>query len=439
MMLPDLQFAKASAANLRLRAVRRRRQAGFTLIEMVVSLTAGLIIATSAFMLARNSSTLFQHEAMITNAQYGVVIGMSRLQSDLRRAAFMASANVLDDPRLCGNTAGWPAGMLQLSGIQIVQGGSLANPGHALSVANGLTPDALIIGGMVDTTEQFSVATLMPGQNGGTAILLQNDGAMVRTLQSFTDVGTAPLQGLQRIFGQGRFLRIVDQEGRQGYGVITGVQAGPNNQWQVTVANAPALPTRQAAGTCGCEGFCTGALVNPVARVRYDLRAIDPAVFPQYAGLFSKATHTQGAAHRGAAEPPRTELVRFELNQADQMIANTLEVVAEYAVDLKFGITWDNTNQINTTLSRTLIGQPNVYAIAGAIDNNGTPEQIRAVQVRFSTRSPRRDREAQLQLNPVPPPETGLFRYALGANLGFARIRTLIGDVQLPNQARRLQ
>jgi hypothetical protein len=406
---------------------------------MVVSLTAGLIVATGAFLLARNSSTLFQHEAMITNAQYGVVVGMTRLQADLRRAAFMSSANVLDDPRLCGNTAGWPDGMQQLAGIQILEGGSLQNGDHTLSTANGLTPDALVVGGMVDTTEQFAVDTLMPGQNGGTAILLQNDGAMIRTLAGFGQTGTLPLTGLQQIFRQGRYLRIVDQEGRHGYGVIAGV-AGPdgNGKFQVSVTTAPALPTRQLMGTCGCEGFCTGALVNPVARVRYDLRSIDPAAFPRYAGLFSKATHGVGAAHKGIAEPPRTELVRFELDAENGMIASSLEVVAEFAVDLKFGLTWDNSTMVNTTLSQELIGTPTVYAQAGALSAGGTPEQIRSVQVRFSTRSPRRDRDTQVTLAQPPPPETGLYRYSLGLDQGFARLRTLIADVQLPNQARRL-
>ena len=396
----------------------------------MVSLAAGLLISAAAFLMARNASRFFQAESGITSAQYQLVMGMSRLQADLRRASFMTSPNIGADPRLCGSTAGWPAGMLDLAGIHIQQGGSaIRHPGdHGLSVFNGLDPDALIIGGVFGTTEQYAVQAINNAA-GGLTVYLQEDGAMWRTRQKIAEGG----YGLTDIFRPGRFLRILDQEGRMAYGIITGVNpANPNPS--VTLSNAPALPIRATTGTCGCEGFCTGAIASPVVRMLYDLRAIDTNIYPQYAGLYARSGHAETAFHRGPNEAARTELVRVELDQAGNEIPASLEVLAEFAVDLKFGITHDTAAVGQPpNLVREPIGGPNVYTTANLISGGGTPDRIRGVQVRFSTRAHRRDREQGL---PAIGTDNGLLRYGLGANLGFVRMRTIVSDVQLPNQQR---
>jgi len=416
----------------RLRASARRR--GFTLIEMMVSLAAGLLISAAAFMMARNASRFFQAESGITSAQYQLVMGMTRLQADLRRTAFMTTPNVNVDTRLCGTTSGWPAGMLEMTGIYIQDNGSALrhSADHDLSAANGLTPDALILGGTFGTTEQFSVQAINNG-GGGMTVYFQEDGAMWRTRQKIAQGG----YDLTDIFRPGRFLRVLDNEGRMSYGIITGVNpANPNPS--VTLANAPALPTRATTGVCGCEGFCTGAIANPVVRMLYDLRSIDTTLYPQYAGLYARSGHAEVAYHRGPSEPTRTELVRIELDQAGNEIPASLEVLAEFAVDLKFGITRDTAAVGQPPqLIRHPIGDVNVYTTAQLLGSGGTPDQIRAVQVRFSTRAHRRDRERSL---PAIGPDAGLLRYQLGpgtpAPAGYVRMRTLVTDVQLPNQQR---
>lgn len=415
---------------------RRARERGFTLVELIVSLTAGLLIAAAAFLLARNASTFFQREAGITTAQFASVVGMARLQADLRNVAFMSSPNPAVDPRLCGDRGSWPQGLQGLSGIAILQGDSVNqhSADHALSTLNGLSPDALILGGSFSTTEQFAVDAIWAGSGGGFVVQLQDDGAMWRTR---TAVGNDPVRLEEKmlgIFRVGGFLRIVDDEGRFGYGVVTGVSVG--QKVQISVGSTPALPTRSSAIVCGCQGFCTGALVNPVSRVRYDLRRIDPANNPGYAALYQKGFHDVAAYHRGVPEVPRTELVRVELDGAGDEIPSSLELIAEYAVDLKFGVTVEvpqNPPSAVPVLERYPVGDPNVYTIAKPVLAGGTPERIRAVQVRLSVRNANRDRDGDLQLMT---PDGGLIRYNLGADRGYARMRTLIADVALSNQTR---
>ncbi|MBW2458910.1 MAG: prepilin-type cleavage/methylation domain-containing protein, partial [Deltaproteobacteria bacterium] len=240
-----------------------------------------------------------------------------------------------------------------------------------------------------------------------------------------------PATMLNEVFKVGRYLRIVDSEGHEAYGVISGlVMTGTFPR--VSVAPTPAVPTKETSGgVCGCTQPCVGNLVNPVVRHLYDLRTVNPALYPQYAGLFAAAGHDMQARHKGEVVIPRTELVRVELDADDNEMPTTLEVLAEYAVDLKFGLT----EAIPAgpvggipTLVRHPIGTAPVYAIAAPLASNGTPERIRAVQIQLSIRSAKRDRDVA-----IAGPGGGLLRFSLGLGRGFARMRTLTADVALSN------
>ena len=86
------------------------------------------------------------------------------------------------------------------------------------------------------------------------------------------------------------------------------------------------------------------------------------------------------------------------------------------------------------TIDRYDIGDPNVYVIAGPLGGGGNPQRIRSVQVRLSVRANKRDRDVAIPN----PPDGGIYRFNLGVDgggnpRGFARVRTLIADVSLPN------
>jgi prepilin-type N-terminal cleavage/methylation domain-containing protein len=418
------------------RHARRQRERGFTLVELMIAMLGGLIISAAAFLMARNATSFFQHEAGITTAQYGAMLGFSRLQADLRRAAFMATPNIQVDTRLCGGFGALPAGLQQLAGVAIEREASYtraAAPVQAVWDLNAaMKPDSIVVSGTFDTTEQFSVRLLEPTGGAYDIVLDNDDGAMVRTRQAIGNGGAT----FATIFRVGRFVRVVDNEGRFGFGVVANVVGGvvAGDDVRITLSGAPALPTRETQGNCGCEGFCTGAVVSPVARMRYDLRNVDPVTYPQYAGLYATAAHGAQAYHKGPLEPERTDLVRVELDQSGNEVAGTLEVIAEYAVDLKFGIVREiprNPPLGYPVLERLAMGDPAITAIAGPLPAS-EPELVRAVSVRLSTRAHKRDRDEQT----VTAFDGGLYRFNLGANAGFARMRTLIADVQLPNQSR---
>jgi Tfp pilus assembly protein FimT len=422
------QTASCQTARL-LAALRQRAGArGFTMVELMIAMLAGVFVAMGAFLLASNASSFFQNEARITTAQFANVVGMGRLQSDLRRAGFLTSANVSTDPLLCGDVSGWPKGMKELAAVRVEENGSkVRHPGdHQLSSTNGLSPDAIIVAGAFSTVEYFSIQTLVPGGGGGFTVTLQNDGAMHRT----TIGAQNKLQALTRIFTPGRFLRVVDNEGRHAYGVIQGVSV-QGGLARVALAAKPAIPVNSANAQCGCDDMCVGGMVNPLSRVLYDLRRIDPSKYARYAPLFSKAS-AAGNFHKGEKPAARTELVRVELDAVGNEIASTLEIVSEYAVDLKFGVTTGSTPGPPNNAPKIVrynIGAAQGYKVARSLKAGGQPQRIRAVQIRFSTRSEMRDRDVGIPKAK----DGGVFRYNLGGKRGFARVRTLYADVNLPN------
>jgi hypothetical protein len=147
---------------------------------------------------------------------------------------------------------------------------------------------------------------------------------------------------------------------------------------------------------------------------------------------------------------------------------DTIEVISEYAVDLKFGLTVDgyvNPKCTGTSAfpcpmaSPTYASNPllnirmdsltstsnNAYAAqVGAYSGSIGPQRIRDMQVRIGVRSPFADRAASLPLPASTALSNGfLFRYQLDSSSAhynpltpYARLRESTTEVNLVNQAR---
>lgn len=427
----------------------RARRRGFTLVELLVAMAAGLVVSMAAFLLAKNATQFFQNEARFSGAHLAATLGMSRLSADLRRASFLSSPNVQRDPKLCGQTAGWPDGMSRLAGIAITK----QTPIPDQSAANRLYPDSIVIGGSFDTTELFPYTHIQQVGGGGLQVFLSVQSTAVQ--RTLARAGGDP-NVLSGIFRAGRILRL-QRSGQTKfmYGVIQNIQFNnPLTQIIVTLAATPALPTGRAFDCALGEGFSgDGGYANPVSRVRYELRSLagHPRYGPIVAPIAGSLTGDDG----------RTELIRVELDADDNEMANTLELIAEYAVDLQFGLTIDNAppgdgRLINPQLQRLPIvwqqAPSAVHTIAGDITTlaGARPEDIRAVQVRLSTRTRAPDRQVDLD-GRDPNGDGRKFRFLIpgavpgitndtqevpaGSGPAYARMRTLYADIALPNQA----
>jgi prepilin-type N-terminal cleavage/methylation domain-containing protein len=408
---------------------RSGAERGFTLIELVVALSAGLMVSMAALMLSRNATKFFQNEARISATQLAATLGMNRLTQDLQRAAFLSSRNNFNDRALCPG-AGAPASLTGLAGIQIRIGGSVANhPGdlvQSTDAQNGLNPDHVIISGSMDASERFAVQWTFAGA-GSRSVDLQLDGAIARLRQTALQNGQTLSQILTPIFKPGRFLRFTDDGRGQGnvWGVIqafnvSGVVGAETVR--ITLEATPAIPVKRQDTTCGLgDGANRGVFVSVVSRVLYDLRSLKNN--PTYATLVAPDPTTAPLT----GEDFRTELVRVELDPNDVEMNDTLELVAELAVDLKFGVT-----KAPITGSATAFNpQMTTYAFDDPLVMNA-PELVRAVQVRLSTRARIPDRE-----NPLGASGHN-YRFAVlqpPIRERFTRLRTLHATVALPNQA----
>jgi prepilin-type N-terminal cleavage/methylation domain-containing protein len=411
------------------KTIRRGAERGFTLIELVVALSAGLMVSMAALMLSRNATKFFQNEARISATQLAATLGMNRLTQDLQRASFLSSRNNQADPTLCTNGA-LPGTLAGLFGLRIRVGGSVAtHPAdlvQAVDPQNAMNPDHAVISGSMDTSERFAISWTFDA-GGQRTVDLQLDGAIARLRQTATQNGQTLDQILRPIFKIGRFLRFADDGRGQGtaWGIISGYNtAGPvgAETIRITLNNSPAIPIKTQNTTCGLtSGSNRGVFVTVVSRILYDLRSLkgDAA----YGTLVAADPTTKALT----GEDLRTELVRVELDPNDVEFPGSLELVAELAADLKFGVTKapaaGSASVFNPQMTTYGFNDPQVMV---------TPELVRSVQVRLSTRARIPDRENAMAAS------GRNYRFAVlqpPIRERFVRLRTLHATVSLPNQA----
>jgi len=397
---------------------RRPSSAGFTLIELLVAMTAGLFVAVGAFALAKQGTRFFQQEARVANAQFAATLGFDRLRTDIARAGFLTTANIRRDPFYCGDPTVLPVGMKSLAAVRL----TAATPNEAQNAANGLAPDRITLTGSYGSAEAFPVRTVVAAATGYQVYLQSNTGAVARTNNGTTDGGGA----IDQVFQAGRVLRILDSTGRTEFGRIDAYGLNADGQMVITLHDSPALAFRKGGGNCGIEGLGVGMQANVVNFIRYEIRNLRAANLARYAPLYDTTATAPG-------DQSRLELIRVELDTDGNEIASSLELVAEYAVDLRFGLTVVPSYRTPTDpdIASYPIGDARNYNFAFDVGtNNGVgPERIRAVRARLVVRSREADRTENL---PVTTPGT-MFRYAMNGDGGFARARTITADIQLPN------
>jgi hypothetical protein len=391
----------------------------------MVAITAGLFVAVASFALAKQGSRFFQQEARIANAQFSATLGFDRLRSDISRAGFLTTANVQRDPFVCGTTAGWPPGMTGLAALRIIA----ATPADGQDSANGVSPDQLTMSGSYASPETFPVRTVL-AENAKFQVYLQvNTGAIARS--DGVDAGT-----LAQVFRAGRILRILDGTGRYEFGAIESYGLNAAGQMVINLRALPAIAFRRPGTACGVEGLGVGMQANVVNWIRYEIRDVQKNPPVAYKALYAASATAPG-------DQTRRELVRVELDYDGKEMADSLELVAEYAVDLKFGLTvvsgFKTTANVDPAVTQFPIGDPRNYEYtyepsSSSPVNDKAPHRVRSVRARLAVRSREADRNANVQPPSTAPPGT-LFRYGIGVDAGYARVRTLVADISLPNLA----
>jgi prepilin-type N-terminal cleavage/methylation domain-containing protein len=392
---------------------------GFTLVELLVSLTAALFITMSVFALARQTGRQYQRETHVANASLASVVGFERLRADLLRAGFMASPNVQRDPFVCGSplTDSWPTELKEMASLRIEDIRSDDLP--EVIGQNDLTPQSIVMAGNYVSSEAFPIRSVAH-VNGTYEVYLQvMTGAMARL--GYLQDGANQKALLESVFPPGRAVRIADKSGRYHYGVLSSVVVGDQPKL-VLVEDAPPIKFRnESAIGCGLRGEETGAMVNTVNFIRYTLKSL--ADDDRYAPLYSAATGPD-------TDADRIELVREELDPNGDVIADSAELVAEYAVDLRFQLTVAPSQRS----ALLFVDSSDVADWAGPLEGISAgrgPQLVRTVHAWLSVRSRDADREADIPVEQGP-----RFRMGLGPSGGapFARLRTVQAHIAMHNQ-----
>jgi prepilin-type N-terminal cleavage/methylation domain-containing protein len=93
------------------RAPLATRAQGFTLVELMVAIVAGMFVSIAVFSVAKHASAFATQQARLADATLQGVIGFERLKADIARAGFLSSPNVERDPNICRDAGGYPAAL----------------------------------------------------------------------------------------------------------------------------------------------------------------------------------------------------------------------------------------------------------------------------------------------------------------------------------------
>lgn len=396
----------------RLSIQQRTAAAGFTLVELMVSMTGGLFLTITLFLLARNASALYEHESRAGNATIASVTGFERLSNDISRAGHMSTPNIATDPRVCNRPDGtWPLGVQWLRAVAI---NTAATATGSELVAAGITPHSITISGALDVTEELYTNTIEPAAGGFTISLnLQTPSALRLGLNPA--LGIANQGALDAIFmtdngAAGRIVRL-RKDGSEQYGVVTSVVASADMA-RVNLAANPGLVFRAAGSVhCGIDGVGSSFSLSVINIVRYSVTRMNTVA--AYASLF--------AASNTPYDATRAELQRVEVNAlTGNEIASTRELISEYAVNLRLS-PWATVSALNPALAADSL--PESF---GA--NAGSPERLRGLRVRLSVRSRAPDLLGAIDGN-----NCADALYCLRSGNDFYRVRSVQSDIPLRN------
>lgn len=431
---------------------RRRAARGFTLVELMISLVMGLVVAMAAVGLAKSATTSFHEQARSSVTEMAVRMASERLRQDLSRIGYMSTGNIQQDPNVA-RRMGVPdtavsryTDIATLRSVSIHPGASATQP--AVAVANGLAPDSIDIVGNLTTDDQYS-GTIYTGGCGQIVRLDPMADAAVFAL-SGGDVGNASSRfeaAAKAAFlpeaGKDFLAQVTDAMGCKHYVPVCSVTLTPGSTGTSSYlligidAGKPMADTGSGTlrgvlysnsnDTIGLAGNCGSSemgqvTIAPLSRVRWSLRQnslteLNPSLDDEPAGN-------------------KFNIVRQRYDWTGLDPSGPPEIIAEFGVDLKFGFTYAMPGGTQNIGVADLDSPPALFssiteAATFAAGARG-PQHLRSIRYRVAVRTSVADRDANLVVAPAP----YISRYCADtACKKFSRVRTIVSEVALMNQA----
>lgn len=416
--------------------VLQKNRRGFTLIELMVSMVGALFITVSTFMLVRDATRFFQNQARVSESMLATVTGFERLRADIARAGYLSSPNLARDINRCprpvsGGDAVLPQqvgtqlssfpGIQDMGLAQIITDSDRASPvldGNPQMALNGLDPDTITLWGNYTTAELFPVRSINLSSNS--IFLEPASAAIVRSGATTTAV-------LATIFRANQIIRVLDETNREQYGIIAAA-AWTGGLPVITLAATVNLISKETNARCGIRGAGAGLAVNPVDIIQYELANLSADI--NFEDLY--------VGESAAYDAGRLDLVRRTLDTNYAILSS--EIVAEYASDLKFGLTV--TSNVLTGISTYLGEDDAAIANYASVPHEAPanqlgafgPHLIRGIHARLVVRNRQADREVGIVSGGLP---DQLYRIQVASGQ-FARVRTLRSHIATRNTGNAL-
>lgn len=414
------------------------RRSGFSLIELMIAMLAGTFAIMGIYYLGGVSARAFHEQSRVSETQMALRGAMEQIRRDFTRAGFQGTRNA-SWLRACNATP--PNGMAplpqvaaqQIQAIQITPQGTGA-AGIDAAVAALLDPDnnptrvdLVRLWGNYTTSEAYLIDSNL-SCTSPTQFCFQNGPESFRRSFVNPDPGGAadPVLGYDAARFTNAFQNAwvrIETKGRMLFRAVTAVQSA------MTAAVGPSISI-DPAGAIPPECY-TGQdiIVSPLNLIEYAVVDLDGADI-------GKLAVNGGAGAVAGAD--RAVLVRRQINIAtNAVIANTERIVLDYAVEFSVdGI-------VNTTAPGPAV-PVFAYVPVGnllAVSQN-TPEQLRAVRVTLSARTPEADPRIPRVARPNATNANGFlttpfqaFRVPSGepGQEPWARVRTMRTEIFLPN------
>lgn len=398
----------------------RRREQGYTLVELLISILLTSIVVSALYAVSRTATETFNQQQRTAEMQLRLRFAMEQIRADLSRAGYMSTPNSATDPRVC------PRPTTAYQGLEIAR--TSPNPTVLPTDNLHINPITLRMTGNYVTADEYTVAGV-----SGSTVSLQNQSPQWTRVQSQAE--------FNRIFGTAmspRLIRIMSTSGQMQFAVSMGGTWANSSSTGLPTLLLTTTPLVQGAGAsassagagCGLAGLGVGATVAPIMMVEYQIGSLATRLGELY-------------PVDSAARAAKTDLIRreFDLRPGPEEVTTAARLVGEYAVDFDATVAYDIGNPTNSIVAqpamRTLaFGDSNITTLVGSVTGGSArPQQVRSLIVRLSIR----DREQEPSFGWVARGTTAaLTRFRVYDNrTGAARVRSLVTEIAVPNLAIR--
>jgi prepilin-type N-terminal cleavage/methylation domain-containing protein len=393
-----------------MRSFKRRAVQGFTIVELMISLTIGGIAISSLYAVGAASTRHFKEQQRISTTQSSLRSAMNQIKRDFARAGFLATPNASLGAEACGPALGAPinnpattlgAGRLAaISGYQQAVALPTELDRDNLNTRLAVVDDVILMGNYATSGEYMGIVV------GPTNLSV----TVPTTSQSFTRdftnwyaaggqaAGDCSNAALANAFPVGRLVRIRSLANTNAFAQVSQAPTCSTTQPIATIAFQPAISNCNA----------TGGWVAPVTTLRY--RAVNAVL-----------TETSRSAINRVAVLRRSEV---DPSNKNNLLMNGATPVDDRAV-LDYVVRFTVNFIMRTNTPNTISTVPGTVT---AVQTN--PEFVRGAIIEIAARTAEHEPDMDVSANTARLPPFRVF-----TTQGAARTRSLRSEIFIPNVA----